>query len=229
MSNEPVSHHRQRVLAGKVLNLFSSLDPSTYNEIAPKVEYWIEYALTAQFMPTEDLVERISPVAWGGGSQSHISRFLKGFRDAPHRSERMRSFVDQLCIYVLQWFAVASADSLWVDDSWKRIRVPSNEGHNLVRAASFAGHLIECGLLSRELVRWNLVKPLTSHHSGNIVEQAIWANAIYQLFTAGNALLQGFLEPEDVQICFERLETRITLGQISGLGLLDAVRVNVWV
>ncbi|KAF9649375.1 hypothetical protein BDM02DRAFT_3230627 [Thelephora ganbajun] len=54
--------------------------------------------------------------------------------------------------------------------------------------------------------------------------------AIYQLFiTAGNTLLQGLLEPEDVWICFERLDAPIPLGVIGGLDRLyslDAEKLN---
>ena len=47
--------------------------------------------------------------------------------------------------------------------SWEGGSVSIGGGENFIRAASFVGHLIECGLLSNELVRRHLVKPLTTH------------------------------------------------------------------
>jgi hypothetical protein len=46
MSSRPGYHNRQPVLAANICNLFYSLDSSTYGEIAPKIEYWIEYVIT---------------------------------------------------------------------------------------------------------------------------------------------------------------------------------------
>ena len=109
--------------------------------------------------------------------------------------------------------------------------VSKDGGYGFVRAASFVGHLIGRGLVDRELVRRHLCKPLTVHYysdSGDAQKQAIRANAIYELFTAaGNALLQGLLEPEDIQICFERMEARISLGDISRLYALDTAKLDV--
>ena len=42
----------------------------------------------------------------------------------------------------------------------------------------------------------------------------------------GNALPWGFLRPADVQVCFETLETRISLGEIAGPDSWDAVKLN---
>ena len=225
MSNNP----RQLVLSDNICNLLYSLKSSTYSEIAPKIGYWIEFVLTEPFMTTDYLVEQISPVAWERrSSDSHIPQFLKEFYDAPHRSERMKLFVDELCLYVLRWFAVASTDDLW--KGWDTSPVSKCGGRGFLRAAWFVGHLIEYGLLSRELVRRYLFKPLTSNHyeGVNFVKQSVGANAIYILFTvAGSTLLRGFLEPEDVQACFERLETRITFGHINGVDEWDAEKLKV--
>ena len=175
------------------------------------------------------LAERVSPVAWGTrGSHSDISRFLKGFRDAPHRSGRVKSFVDELCLCVVRWFAVASAEDLWV--RWHSGLVSERGGPGFVRAASFVGHLIECGLLGQNLVRRFIFKPLTAHfyNKDNFTKQSVRANAIYQLFTAaGETLLRGLLEPEVVQDCFEKLETRVSIGNVRGLDPLDADRLDV--
>ena len=187
--------------------------------LSPKIEYWIEYALTEQSVNVDDLVEQLSSMAWdSGSSDADIARFLKEFHDAPHRSEQARSFVDELCLHLLRWFAVASADDL--DRDWHTGLVSRSGGCGFTRAASFVGHLIECGLLGRELVGKHLSKPLTSHYYNNnddgVVKQVIRADAIFELFTiAGNTLLQGFLAPEDVQVCFERLEARTSLGGIT--------------
>jgi hypothetical protein len=202
MSDGPGYHNRQPAIATKICSLLSYLNPSTYDEIAPKIEYWIEYVITEQFTTIDDLVKRVSSVAWGAGCYSSISRFLKEFHDAPHRSELMRSFVEQLCTHVLRWFTIAAVEDL--PESHLGSSVASGGWSGFVCAASFVGHLIECGLLSHDLVRRHLVKPLITHHGYDHCR----ARAIYELFVVpGNALLQGLLEPGDVQVCFERLDT----------------------
>jgi hypothetical protein len=76
-------------------------------------------------------------------------------------------------------------------------------------------------LLSHDLVRRHLVKPLVAHHGYNIHR----ARAIYQLFVAaGKTLFQGLLEPEDVKVCFETLDTSASRAGIEGY---DAARVDV--
>ena len=228
MSKESGDHHRVAALAENICNLLLSLGPSTYDEIAPKIEYWIEFALTEHLTTISDLVEGVSSVAWEScGPEPDILRFLKEYRDAPHRSEQTRTFVDELCLRVLQQFAVASAEDLWKNR--KTSPVSKRGGPGYIRAASFVGHLIEHGFLSRELVRRYLPQPLTTHYygEGNFKKQSIRANAIYQLFYAGNSLLQGLLDPEDVRICFEKLDTRIAIGQVDGIYMLNEVRVKV--
>jgi hypothetical protein len=232
MSNGPGFHNRQIVLAETICNLLYDLEPSTYDEIAPNIEYWVHYAITEKLTTIEDLVERVSPVAWSDrGSHSHISRFLKEFRDTPGRSEQTRSFVDGFCLHILRWFSVASADDLGANSDTGL--VSRSGGFGFIRAASFVGHLIEYGLLNRDLVRRHLSKPLTKHRhndedDNDTVKRAIRANAIYTLFTiSGNFLLRGFLEPEDVQACLETLEARISLGEIAGLDSCSTARLNV--
>jgi hypothetical protein len=222
---EPGYHNRQPVLATKICHLLRSLSPSTYDETAPKIEYWIEYAITEQFTTTDDLVERVSFVAWECDEPRDIARFFKEFRDAPHRSERMRSFVDEFAIHVLRWFAIAAADnfasgynsgyvkaynslshyhSVDYGFGWDVPVTPGGGWIGFPRAASFVGHLIECSLLGHDLVRRHLIKPLIAHHDHHNSR----AEAIYNLFVvAGNTLLQGLLEPGDVQVCFETLDT----------------------
>ena len=140
MSNGPGFHNRQAVLATTVYNLLYDLGPSTYDEIAPTIEYWIKYGITERFTTIENLMERVSPVAWNDrGSHSHISRFLKEFREAPRRAEQMRSFIDELCLYILRWFSVASADDFRVD-RYAGL-VSRSGGVGFIRAASFVGHL----------------------------------------------------------------------------------------
>jgi len=228
MSKESGDHHRGAALAENICNLLLSLSPSTYDEISPKIEYWIEFALTERLTTICDLVEGVSSMAWESlGSKPETFRFLEEYRDAPHRSEQTRSFVDELCLRVLQRFAVASAEDLWLN--WQTSPVSKRGGPGFIQAASFVGHLIERGFLSRELVRRYLPKPLTTHYysEDNFKKQSIRANAIYQLFAAGNNLLKGLLEPEDVRICFEKLDTRITIGGVGGLDTLDVAKVNV--
>ena len=91
-------------------------------------------------------------------------------------------------------------------------------GSRFVGAASFAGHPIEQNLLSHELVRRHLIKPLIAHHHTDYDNtQVLRASAIYQLFiTAGNTLLCGLLEPKDFQVCFETLDFWISRGRIAG-------------
>jgi hypothetical protein len=209
MPNGPGYHNRQPALAAKIRNLLRSLSPSTYNEVAPKIEYWIEYVIAEEFTTIDDLVEQVSPVAWGVGSYSDISRFLKEFRDTPRRSESMRSFVDQLCTYVLRWFAIAAAEDIPTSSNADDSSVTTGGWSGFARAASFVGHLIECGLISHDLARRHLVKPLITHFSYDHYR----ARAIYELFNVpGNSLLQGLLDPGDVQVCFKMLDI---LGNIS--------------
>ena len=233
MADGPGYHNRQLVLATSICSLLYNLCPSKYDEIAQRIEYWIEYAITEQFTTIDDLVERISPVAWNAsGSHSDISRFLKEFRDAPHRSEGAKFFVDKLCLHVLRWFAIASVENLSM--SWSGGSIPVGGGEGFIRAASFVGHLIKCGLLSDEIVRRHLIKPLTTHYyetNGYDQTTAVRTKAIYQLFTtAGNTLLQGLLEPGDVWICFEILDSYIFITQsyhCNVLASFDTARLNV--
>ena len=213
MLDNPGYHNRKGPVCSKVRSLLISLtnEPSKYNELAPKIEYWIEYVLREQFVTADELVEGVSGVVWdSGGSFASVGRFFKEFRDAPHRSEQARSIVAQLCSYVLRLFAMASVEDIWTSSTgYTSI---SNGGPGFVRGASFVGHLIEWGLLTQDLVRRHLIKPLINHYTNPGTSQAAEAfrvNAIYQLFTAaGNNLLQGLLEPEDVQTCFGILGTR---------------------
>ena len=146
-------------------------------------------------------------MAWTScSSYASVGRFFKEFREAPHRSEQAKSFVDRLCEHILRWFAIAAVDNLKTD--WTSC-IAMNGGGNLVNAASFVGHLIECGVLSHDLVRRHLVKPLMAHYQadGKDGGENIRANAINNLFSAaGNTLLRGLLEPEDVQVCFAALD-----------------------
>ena len=194
----------------RCLLIFLAREPSKYDEIAPKIEYWIEYVLREQFATVDDLVEGVSEVAWDGGGSSAV-RFLREFHDAPHRSGQERSFVAQLCTYVLRWFAIACVEDLQMHSGYGP-KILSNRGPGFIRAASFVGYLVKWGLLEHDLVRRHLIKSLTSHQysSGDKDSpEAVRANAIYWLFiAAGTALLQGLLEPEDAQVCFGILDTR---------------------
>jgi len=219
MATQPGLHNRRPHIASKIRSLLISLTntPSKYDEITPKIEYWIEYVLRERFTTVDELVEGVSYVAWDqGGSYASVGRFFKEFYDAPHRSEQARSFVDELCEYVLRWFAIAAAEDSYTGTITS---VASGGGSGFARAASFVGYLVEWGLLSHELARQHLIKPLIAHDDNNHNR----ANATHQLFhTAGNTLLRGLLEPEDVQACFKALDPWI--GRIVGL---DAVEVQV--
>jgi len=228
MSNRGADfHHCKEPILRKIRPLLIDLtnQPSKYDRITQKIEHWIEYVLRERFMTVDELAEGLAYVAWeDGGSYASVGRFLKEFRDAPHRSERARSFVTQLCSHVLRWFTVASADSMvWHD--WVIIK---NGGKGFARAGSFVGHLIACGLLSHELVRQHLIKPLADHYYGDseaFQRYPVRANAIYQLFiAAGNALFQGLFEAEDVWVCFETLDVQNKAGKVIGY---DAARVKV--
>ena len=206
-------HGRLTPICSKISSLLKTLANGSpnYDSTAPKIEYWIEYVLNEGFASVDELVEGVSRVAWNGvqGSYATIARFFKEFYDASHRSEQARSFVSQLCAYALRWFAIASTESLC---SWSLGLVSIDGPYGFVRAASFIGHLIERGLLNHELVRRHLIKPLTNHVDTNDVADTpggTRAKAIYQLFlAAGNTLLQGTLEPDDVQVCFDKLDCR---------------------
>ena len=213
MAKQPGFHNRQHHITLKIRTLlvFLTNNPSEYDKIAPKIEYWIEYALRERLTTVDELVEGVSYAAWDqGGSYTSIVRFLKEFYDAPHRSEQTRSFVDKLCEYVLRWFATAAAEDSY---SGNIHSLASGGGSGFMRAASFVGHLIEGSLLSHELVRQHLAKSLIAHYDQNYYR----ANAIYQLFlAAGNTLLRGLIDPEDAQIYFEILNTQMSAGSIEG-------------
>ena len=218
MITQPGFHNRGHYIASKICSLLTSLTraPSEYDEITPKIEYWIEYVLREQFTTTDDLVEGVSCVAWDlDGSRESVARFLKEFHDAPHRSGQARSFIDKLCDHVLRWFAIASVE----DMSWNSSFVARCNGNGFVRAASLVGHLIERGMLGHDLVQRHLVKPLIAHHHTDTDQaKAVRANAIYQLLvTAGNTLLRGLLEPEDTQVCFDALNACIPFRLVTGL------------
>ena len=218
-------HRRGSAIGAKIYTLLSSLTQSTYNEISPKIEFWIEYALSEQSIRADDLVQHLSYLPWNCyGSGPVVARFLREFREAPHRSKKVRSFVDKLCSRVLRWFAAASAEGLSATISvdqygYERPGVAVGGGEGFIRAASFVGSLIEGNLLSQELVRQNLAKPLIFHHYTDPyddVEKSIMAKAIYELFVAArDTLLQGFLDPEDVQACFEALNTNVPWQEVA--------------
>jgi len=218
-------HNRNTVISAKIRTLFYSLGASTYDEVAPKIEYWIECALTEQFTTVDKLVEEISDIAWACQDFHPGSQFLREFRDAPHRSEKAKSFVDELCARVFWWFVAISTENLSMDWNWGAVAMRGGRG--FIIGASFVGYLIERGLLNNELVRRHLVKSLTAHHyvSRGKNEEIVRANAIYRLFSvAGNTLLQGLLDPEDVQVCFETLDAQNLRPAIEGL---DAARLEV--
>ena len=229
LSRESGFHNRQNSISSRIRSLLISLTekPSEEDRITPKIEYWIEYVLREHFTTVDELVEGVSYVAWeDGGSYSTVTRFLKEFRDVPHRSDQARSFVTRLCSHSLRWFAIASVECLSMGSSDGSIA--SGGGNGFIRAASFVGHLIKCGLLSHELVRQHLVKPLINHYDGDTTYlwEPVRANAIYQLFiAAGNTLFEGLLEAEDVLVCFRTLDIQSTVGKIEGY---DAGRVKVW-
>ena len=216
MSGEYGYHNRKGRICSQICSLLISLTerPSEYDQIAPKIEYWIEYVLGEDFTTVDELVEGVSYVAWdtSGGFFAPVGKFLKEFRDAPHRSEQARTFVTRMCSHVLRWFSIASVEGVWNTHGWGSGWVASRGGPGFIRAASFVGYLIEWGLLSHDLVRRHLTKSLTNHvySTDYRVEspEAIRARAIYQLFAAaGNTLLQGLLELDDVKACFDMLDT----------------------
>jgi hypothetical protein len=69
MSDQPGYHNRNRCIGQKINSLLISLTkaPSKYDEITPKIEYWIEYVLREDFSTVDELVERVSYVAWEQG------------------------------------------------------------------------------------------------------------------------------------------------------------------
>ena len=213
----------------KIHQLFSYLD-AQYDEVAPKLEYWIELALTQQFTTVDKLVEEVSSLPWTGSrSPASFTRFLKEFRNSPRRSAQARSFVDELCTRVFWWFAAASAEDLGMNNNEYINAIARYGGSGFIEAASFVGHLIECGLLDRELVRLHLIKPLTTHHypSPETPSETVRDNAIRRLFVvAGSTLVQGLLEPEDIRVCFEILETQ--LSRPGGMEGLSTAKLEVW-
>ena len=205
MDLRPGFHNRGHHISLKIRSLLTSLpqEQSEFDKAAQNIEFWIEYILREQFMTVDELVEGVSYAAWDSCSSSaNVARFFKEFRNTPHRSERARSLVDKLCEHILRWFAIAAAEDFHIGN-FGTIAV-DNGGRGLMHAASIVGHLIECGMLGHDLVRRHLIKPLIAHHV-----DIFRASAIYHLFlAAGNTLLCGLLEPEDVKICFEALNAQ---------------------
>ena len=206
----PGYHNRQITICSKIRSLLNALakESSKYDQIAPKIEYWIEYVFREDFATVDQLVEGVSDFPWENAqaSYSSVGRFLKEFHDAPHRSEQAKSFVSQLCPYVLRRFAIGATEDLRYGSGG----LISNNGQGFTSAGSFIGHLIEWDLLSHDLVRRHLTRSLTNHHDdgnrGGNTYGATRAWAIYRLLTAaGDTLLQGLLEPDDVQTCFDIL------------------------
>jgi len=84
-------------VSGKIYSLLSQIDTQRYDEIAPKIEYWTELALTQQLTTVDKLVEHVSTLPWTiHPSPASVGRFLKEFRDSPRRSAQAKSFVDDL-------------------------------------------------------------------------------------------------------------------------------------
>ena len=227
MSRDPGYHNRQITIVSKISSLFYSLDSSNYDEVAPKVEFWVEYALAEHSTTIDELVKGVSPVAWGSHTSfASVARFLKEFRDASNRSDQAKSFVDELCPHILRWFAAASTENLSVDPGNNSV-VAKCGGDGFIRAASCVGYLIEWSLLSSELVRRHLVKPLIAHHyrDRDDAYRSVRTMAIFELFAAArNSLLQGLLDPDDVQACFKMLDIKIT---IKGMVGPNAGKLNV--
>ena len=221
MHEETGYHNRGIVIGTKMSNLLRSLGPATYDKVSSKIEYWIECALPEQSVNAGDLVDQVSSMIWDSRSSDvDVARFLKEFCEAPHRSQQAISFIDSLCPRILRLFAAASAEDLTPWNHHTTFKIARGGGEGFVRAASLVGHLIGCGVLDHELVRRYLVKPLTAHHYASYggYPNYFRASAIYQLFTAaGSTLLQGLLEPEDVQACFETLNFEIPYRRVAGL------------
>ena len=167
----------------------------------------------------------MSYVAWDdGGDFANVGRFLKEFHDAHRFSWLVNTFVPRLGWYVLRWFAIALLEDLWASSGSGSVSKGGAPG--FIRAASFVGHLIRCGLLAPEPIRRHLIKPLINHHNDDEHREsaeAVRTNALYQLFSvAGNTLLQGLLDLEDVETCFGILDARS--GWIDGF---DSAKVKV--
>ena len=223
-------HNRGISISKKISYLFSALDSQTYDEVAPVIESWIEVGLTQDLTTEGDLIEQVlDTVAWTGSrncSHSSFTRFLKEFRDSPHRSAQAKSFVDGICTRRFRWFLAASADDLSVN--WSNSVTARNGGNGFIEEASVVGHLIEYQLLDHELVRLHLIKGLTHHYPYPLGQaKTVRAAAIYRLFAvAGKTLLRGLLEPEDVRVCFEMLETQ--LSSSIGTNGLSTANLQVW-
>ena len=216
----PDYHNRKGPICWKICSLLIALtnEQSKYDELAAKIEYWIEYVLREQFATVDELVEGLSVVAWDKGSCcASVGQFFKEFRDAPHRSEQAKSFIAQFCSYVLRWFSIAAVEDIWTNSPFQ-YHIIRGGTSGFVRVASFVGYLIKWGLLAHELVQRHLIKSLINHDNNfsfsdhcrpQDCPEAVRANAIYQLFAAaGDTLLQGLLEPEDVQVCFRIFDTK---------------------
>ena len=176
----------------------------------------------------DELIERVSDLVWTGsghGSRSNFIRFLKEFRDLPRR-RHMPAFVDVVCTLIFPWFAAAPAEDLSM--SWSSGRTAKNGGMGFIEGATVVGRLVECRLLNHELGRLHLINRLTHHYPHpRGPARTVRAAATYRLFAvAGNTLLRGLLELEDVQACFEMLETQLS-SSVQADGLSTA-NLKVW-
>jgi hypothetical protein len=96
------------IVSSQIYCLFTCLDTPTYDEVAPKLEYWTELALTQQLATVGKLVERVSEIAWTSyRSPASFARLLKQFRDSPRRSTQAGSFVDDLYTRLFLLFLAA--------------------------------------------------------------------------------------------------------------------------
>ena len=214
--------NRGNAVSRRINSLLSQIDTQSYDEIAPRIGYWTELALTQQLTTVDKLVEHVLDLPWTGPpSPASVARFLGGFRDSPRRSAQAKSFVNDFSTRTFLWFAAASAEDLGMNNNYNMSSVARNGGWGFMETASFVGHLVDCDLLDHELVRLHLIKPLTIHlypQPGG-PEETVRANAICRLFVAaGSTLVQGLLGPEDVQTCFKILETHLPMhGTTAGL------------
>ena len=219
--------NRDISVSTKIYDLLSHLDTRTYHEVVPKLEYWIELALSQRFTTAAKLVEHVSAIMWTNHqSPESFTRFLREFRDSPRRSTHSRSFVNELCTRAFWWFTAASAVDLGKnrDDNG----AAKGGGYGFIGAASFVSHLIERDLLDHKLVRQHLIKPLISHHYPNpgTTRESVRSIAILQLLIdAGNTLVQGLLEPDDARACFDILEAQLSSPHV--IALLSTTKLQV--
>ena len=80
--------HYKDPLIANVRGFLSFLHPSTYHEMTPKIEFWIETIIKEGFLTAKGLAEQFSEIAWWNDDRNaEIPWLLKEFCDAVEQAQ----------------------------------------------------------------------------------------------------------------------------------------------